>query len=393
MSGFEDTFGAGQPSASGGYYPSPGYQPPGGSPSDTAGYARPPRKRGTKALVITLVSVVVVAGLGGAGFWAFTSGPLSGVFAPADDFQGPGTGEVLFTIKDGDIGDVIANNLVDAGVIKSFDPFYKLLLEADPQIVFVPGTYKLKLGMSSQEALDALQNSDNVVTVTVVVPEGEVMSNILETISTEAELPLNEVQAAAADYTAYGLPPEATSLEGFLFPATYDFSPGLSAPEIIQAMVDRCFESLDTAGVAKADRYRVIVFASLVQKESGLKDDFYKVARVFQNRLDQGWNMESDATVAYGTGHTDRVETTSAERADESNPYNTYVHPGLPFAPISNPGDIAIDAVMHPADGPWMFFVTVNLDTGETIFSETADEHAAAVEIWSAWMDEHPEYQ
>jgi UPF0755 protein len=103
--------------------------------------------------------------------------------------------------------------------------------------------------------------------------------------------------------------------------------------------------------------------------------------------------MESDATVAFGTGNTYRVETTSAERADESNLYNTYIHPGLPFAPISNPGDVAIDAVMNPAEGPWMFFVTWNLDTGETIFSETADEHAAGVDIWIAWMDEHPEYQ
>ena len=381
MSGFDNVFG----NATG------GYNPP--SPEGSKRFDRPPRRRGRTALIASVSALAVLVGLGGAGFWAFTSGPLASAFAPADDFEGPGTGEVLFTIEEGDIGDVIANNLVDAGVIKSFDPFYKLLLEADPQVVFVPGVYTLKLGMSSQGALDALQDLDNLVTVQVVVPEGEVMSNILSTISTEAELPMNEVQAAAADYTTYGLPPEATSLEGFLFPATYDFSPGLTAREILQAMVDRCFQALDGAGVADADRYRVIVFASLVQKESGLKDDFYKVARVFQNRLDQGWNMESDATVAFGTGHTDRVETTSAERADESNPYNTYIHPGLPFAPISNPGDVAIDAVMHPADGPWMFFVTWNLDTGETIFSETADEHAAAVDQWVAWMDEHPEYQ
>jgi len=298
----------------------------------------------------------------------------------------------MFTINEGEIGDQIANNLVEAGVIKSFDPFYTLLLNAEPQVVFVPGVFKLKLEMSAQGALDALQNLSNLVTVTVVIPEGERMTNVLQEISTKAEIPLSEVQTAAADVASFGLPAEAVSLEGFLYPATYDFSPGLTAHEILQAMVDRCFEALDAAGVSTEDRYRIITFASLVQKESGLRDDFYKVARVFQNRLDQGWNMESDATVAYGTGATNRVETTSAERADEGNPYNTYVHPGLPFAPICNPSDLAIDAVLHPADGPWMFFVTWNLDTGETIFSETADEHAAAVEKWIAWMDEHPEY-
>lgn len=383
MTGFNDSFGpgAGAPSPFGS-----------GSGSGGAGLSRPPRRRGRVALIAIITSVALLLGLGGAGFWAFTSGPLAGVFAAPDDFEGPGHGEVLFTIKDGEIGDEIATNLVAAGVIKSFDPFYALLLDADPQVVFVPGVFKLKLEMSAQGALDALQDPANMVTVTVVIPEGERMTNVLEEISTQAEIPLADVQSAAADFGSYGLPPEATSLEGFLFPATYDFSPGLTAHEILQAMVDRCLEALDAAGVTPEDRYRVIVFASLVQKESGLKDDFYKVARVFQNRLDQGWNMESDATVAYGTGATNRVETTSAERADEGNPYNTYVHPGLPIGPISNPGDLAIDAVLHPADGPWMFFVTWNLDTGETIFSETADEHAAAVDQWIAWMDEHPEY-
>jgi len=384
MTGFNDSFGPGVSAAGG---PSPF-----GSASNGSEFSRPPRRRGRIALIAIVTSAAVLLGLGGAGYWAFTSGPLAGVFAAPDDFEGPGHGEVLFTIKDGEIGDEIATNLVEAGVIKSFDPFYQLLLDADPQVVFIPGVYALKLEMSAQGALDALQNPDNMVTVTVVVPEGERMTNVLEEISTQAEIPLADVQAAAADYASFRSPAEAKWMEDFLFPATYDFSPGLSAHEILQAMVDRCVEALDTAGVAPDDRYRVIVFASLVQKESGLKDDFYKVARVFQNRLDQGWNMESDATVAYGTGATNRVETTSAERADEGNPYNTYVHPGLPFAPISNPGDLAIDAVLHPADGPWMFFVTWNLDTGETIFSETADEHAAAVDQWIAWMDEHPEY-
>lgn len=367
------------------------------APSPFGGRTVPPgprgsRPRGRVALIASLSAVVLLLGLGGAGFWAVTSGPLSSLFAAPDDFPGPGKGEVMFTINEGEIGDQIANNLVEAGVIKSFDPFYTLLLNAEPQVVFVPGVFKLKLEMSAQGALDALQNLSNLVTVTVVIPEGERMTNVLQEISAKAEIPLSEVQTAAADVASFGLPAEAVSLEGFLYPATYDFSPGLTAHEILQAMVDRCFEALDAAGVSKEDRYRIITFASLVQKESGLRDDFYKVARVFQNRLDQGWNMESDATVAYGTGATNRVETTSAERADEGNPYNTYVHPGLPFAPICNPSDLAIDAVLHPAEGPWMFFVTWNLDTGETIFSETADEHAAGVEKWIAWMDEHPEY-
>ena len=77
------------------------------------------------------------------------------------------------------------------------------------------------------------------------------------------------------------------------------------------------------------------------------------------------------------------------------NPYNTYANPGLPIGPIGNPGDVAIDAALHPADGPWLFFVTVNLDTGETVFSTTVDEHEAAVaqlQDWCAASEENAAY-
>jgi UPF0755 protein len=101
--------------------------------------------------------------------------------------------------------------------------------------------------------------------------------------------------------------------------------------------------------------------------------------------------LQSDATVAYGTGHTDRVTTTGAERADASNPYNTYARDGLPIGPIGLPGDDAIDAALHPTPGPWLYFVAVNLKTGETVFSTTAAEHDAAVKQWQAWCRQSAE--
>jgi len=106
------------------------------------------------------------------------------------------------------------------------------------------------------------------------------------------------------------------------------------------------------------------------------------------NRLDNGWHLESDATVSYGTGRTHTVWTTPAERADTSNPYNTYANPGLPIGPIGAAGDLAIDAALHPADGPWFYFVPVNLDTGETVFSTTLAEHNAAVRQLQEWCRE-----
>jgi UPF0755 protein len=158
-------------------------------------------------------------------------------------------------------------------------------------------------------------------------------------------------------------------------------------------MVDTMKQRLAAAGVQPADQQRIVVFASLIQREAGLAADYPKVARVFQNRLDQGMLLQSDATVAYGTGNTHRVTTTDAERGDAGNPYNTYQHEGLPVGPISNPGDLAIDAAVAPADGTWLYFVTTNLDTGETAFSTTYAEHEEAVAVWQAWMRQHPEYQ
>ncbi|GAB3128361.1 endolytic transglycosylase MltG [Glaciibacter psychrotolerans] len=346
--------------------------------------------------------LVVVAALVGGVVVAFQGPVISLINAvvaktqgPAD-FEGSGTGTVNIMIHDGDNGSDIANTLAKQGVVASYGAFYDLLLTTSPAPIFQPGVYKLAAKMSAASALKALQNPANKLERTVVIPEGTVAVDIYQLITEGTGIPLADVQAAAADVSSYGLPPEAKTLEGFLFPATYTFSPGVTAHDALKTLVDRQFEALDSAGVAVDARWKTIVLASLIQKEAGLRNDYYKVSRVFLNRLDPAqWPsrlLQSDATVAYGTGQTHRVTTTDAEREDASNPYNTYVHPGLPVGPISNPGDLAIDAAVHPADGTWLYFVTWNLDTGETIFSTTWAEHEAAVAKWLAWMDEHPEY-
>jgi UPF0755 protein len=100
--------------------------------------------------------------------------------------------------------------------------------------------------------------------------------------------------------------------------------------------------------------------------------------------------MDSTAQYGYGEMH-DGTVSSSAEALADDNPWNTYVHPGLPIGPIANPGDVAIDAAMHPADGDWMYFVTVNLDTGETVFTSNIRDHERAIAQWQAWCKEHPD--
>jgi UPF0755 protein len=345
-----------------------------------------------------LIVVLVILGLMGAAAFAL-QGPITQLISStqeADDYEGTGSGEVLVMIHEGDTGSDIATTLLDQDVVKSYDAFYDLLLAQPTDPVFQPGAYLLAGEMSAQAALDSLLDPETRQELTVVIPEGTAAVDVLASLSEGTEIPLADLQAAAADVSAFGLPAEATTLEGFLFPATYSFEPGISAFDAIKTLVDRQFQALDEAGVAPQDRWGTIVMAALIQREAGLRDDYYKVSRVFHNRLDPNqWpsgRLESDATVAYGTGNTHLVTTTDAERLDANNVYNTYVHPGLPVGPISNPGDLAIDAALHPAEGSWVFFVTWNLDTGETIFSTTIEEHDAGVKKWTDWMDEHPEY-
>lgn len=336
--------------------------------------------------VFALLGALIVGGL-------FMAPTIVKMFE-GNDFSGAGNGQPAeFAIIEGDTGTDIAERLEAAGIVKTSDAFLTKLKDRAEEPVFQPGTYTLQLQMSAASALDALLDPANRVSGKVVVPEGTAQEQVFELIAESTQVSVDDLTAAAANPQDFGLPKEATSLEGFLFPASYEFDPSFDAHAILETMVTRSLQALDEHGVPEEKRWEVVRLASLVQREAGLAQDYPKVARVFLNRIDEGMKLQSDATVAYGTGHTHRVTTTDAERQDASNEYNTYVHDGLVVKPISNPGDVAIDAAMHPAEGKWLFFVTWNLDTGETIFSNTYEEHQTAVAKWQAWMEEHPEYQ
>ncbi len=364
------------------------------------GDARPPKKRNLLWLKITLPILIVLGLGGGAAAYVWLNyedqvRELLGWELP-NDYEGTGNGEeVIVAIQSGDIGADVARTLHEAGVTMTFDAVYDMLLE-DESIGFLPGNWRLQKEMSAASAIAALQDPENKVTSQLLLTEGAVLPDALEIISETTGIPLADVQAAAANPQQYGVPADAPTLEGYLFPATYELEGTESAEEILQLLVNTMFEHLDAFGVAPEKRHEVLTMASIIQREAGWNiDDFYKVSRVFQNRIDQGINLESDATVAYGTGNLHTVWTTDEERADASNLYNTYANPGLPIGPIGLPGDDAISAALNPADGPWLFFVPINLATGETVFSETVEEHEAAAEQLREWCrasDENASY-
>jgi UPF0755 protein len=331
----------------------------------------------------------LLLGIGAAGAWYVWTNyepqvrELLGWELP-NDYEGTGNGtEVLVTIYSGEIGADVADSLVEQGVTMTFEAFYDLLL-ADSSIQFIPGTYRLQEEMSAQSALDALLDPGNKVELSATVREGLRAGEVIEALSAGTGIPLADYEAAIADPSIYGIPDEAPNIEGYLFPATYTFEPNTTAEDHIRTLVDEMFRRLDAAGVAEPDRHTVLTKASLIQREARLTDDFYRVSRVIENRLADGWRLEFDSSTQYGAGETGSVWS-SGDALDADNPYNTYVITGLPIGPIAAPGDVAIDAVLNPADGPWFFFVTVNLATGETVFSETLAQHERGVAQLRAW--------
>ncbi|WP_010202666.1 endolytic transglycosylase MltG [Salinibacterium sp. PAMC 21357] len=358
---------------------------------------RPPRRKRRWWLIIGLpILLIALAGAAVATYaWVNYEEKIREVLGweLPNDFEGAGNGEeVIVTVNSGDIGSDIARTLNVAGVTLTFDAFYDLLLVQETDPAFFPGNYSLQKEMSAQSALDALLDPENKVTDRLLITEGTTLPDALEIISQTTGIALAELQTASADLAHFGLPAEAISLEGYLFPATYEIDGSQDPYVVLDLMVNTMYEKLDAAGVAVEDRYRILTMAALVQREAGPNtDDFYKIARVFYNRLDQGILLQSDATVAYGTGNLHTVWTTDSERADASNPYNTYANPGLPVGPIGLPGELAIDAAINPVAGDWLFFVPINLATGETVFTTNVDDHEAAAQQLRDWCAESEE--
>lgn len=347
---------------------------------------RPTRRRKRRKSVALLVSLVVLLGL--AGGVVVGGQRLWGLIVPKD-YTGNGTGSVQIRVSQGETLTAIGQTMVDKGVIASVQPFKKAA-EANPNATGIaPGMYGLRSHMSGQAALDLLLKPSSRLVSRVTLPEGLTAKQILQRLAEGTGVPVEQLQAAAADPASIGLPAYANgSLEGFLFPATYDFEPGTTPQRMLQMMVARTTQTLDDLQIPAQQRLAVLTEASIVQAEAGSTADMPKIARVIDNRLAKGMLLQLDTTVNYANGKTD-LTTSDQDRANPS-PYNTYLHPGLPPGPISNPGEDALRAVLAPAQGDWLYFVVVNPDTGETRFAVTAQEHQANVALFQQWLRAHP---
>jgi UPF0755 protein len=341
------------------------------------------KRRGGKGCIAVLLALAVLVG----GFYFGLTKGVSWVadqFQGPDDYPGPGTGKVEFTVNEGDLTAEIGRNLKAAGVTASVQAFLDACQDECSGIQV--GEYELQKEMKAADAKEVLVDPDNLIGFpTVTIPEGLRLTEIVSTLAENTDFG-EAAWNRALESGRIGLPDYAEgNAEGYLFPATYEIKPGMKPVKVLQMMVDRWREAAEAADLeGKAAELgktpgELMIIASLVEAE-GRGDDMPKIARVIYNRLDGPGDkggtygtLGIDAAIAYGLGLSPGSTELTPEQLAEETPYNTRLVPGLPPTPIEAPGDDAIAAAANPAEGDWYYYVTVDLATGETKFYEDYD--------------------
>lgn len=372
----------------------------------SAARGRPRTGRTTRFLLLAAVIGVVLA----FGFMAFRN--LNSQVGAAPDYDGQGTGNALLHVEAGDSLGVVGDRLYDIGTIASTRAFVGAATGTQVEGI-QPGFYQVQEEMSAAAAVEALSDPANRVGSIDVKPGGRLLDTIVVGGGTEKGIytliaeatctrdlenpeaeptchtPQEIVDAAVqVDPAALGVPAWAINevqgapdpvrrLEGLVSPGVHNINPTSEPVEILRELIESSTASYDATGlIPSAERigltpYQVVTAASLVEKE-GMLQDFDKVARVILNRLAEPMQLQFDSTVNYALPDQE-IATTDADRAAVT-PWNTYAMDGLPYGPIGSPGLDALRAMENPAEGRWLYFVTIDMQ-GTTVFADDYPEH------------------
>ena len=315
-------------------------------------------------------------------------------FFTAADYDGSGGDPVQVSIpKNATITD-IGNVLVDADVVKSTKAFINAANDNPRSKNIQSGTYNMRKQMSAASAVTLLLDPKARVSKGVTIPEGKTANQVYDILAKATGKPVAEFKEAAKDPAALGIQDfwfnrtdgqkRTVSIEGFLFPDTYEFDPKASAEDLLKQMVGRFMstaEELDFVNKAQTERnispYEVLTVASLAQAEAANDTDFGKVARVAYNRLyGKGFHckcLEFDVGINYYYQLTGRKtkssgQMTDTELFDTKNPYRLHGKDGMTPTPINNPGKAALQGALAPPKGDWLYFVAID-KKGTTAFS------------------------
>ena len=314
-----------------------------------------------------------------------------------DDYIGEGTGEIQVVIPRGAGAVQMGDILTEAGVVKSTKAFREAAQDSGQANKIQAGRYKLKKELPAETAFQMLLDPANQVRFRITFPEGTTLAQQWGILRRKApDITTKQLQTIAWSGELTNLPDYANGrLEGYLFPSTYDIGDPPDPADLMRRQIseyNRVAKKLALEGrAAELGRspHEIVTAASIIASEVSKAEYQPMVAAVIYNRLDKDMKLEMDSTVHYAVGKVGTVTTTQEERKNPS-PFNTYLHKGLPPGPISNPGETALAAALTPADTDALFFVTVNLDTGETKFAATLEEHNKNVEQWRGWCKANP---
>lgn len=330
-----------------------------------------PARRANWGLRIGLALLVVLAGLGigAVRYYDWCQG-ASGPREP-----------VAFEVADGAGGSEIVDALHQRGVIRCGMVSKWLLRRSGHEAEFRAGTFELATNMTPDEAFDVLTTPpEPVATVRLTIPEGYRLTQIADRVQDALGIRAPRFLRVAdeGDWSSEYLPRDAPSLEGFLFPETYEFVEGATPGEVIRRLFDQFeaeaadlpWENADDLPVE--DLYDIVIVASMIEEEAALDEERAVIAGVIYNRLREGMVLGIDATLLYDDPTPDGQLSSSDLEFD--SPYNTRINAGLPPTPIASPGFESLLAALDPADTPYFYYVLCGED-GRHEFGVTLADH------------------
>ncbi|MCL4544982.1 MAG: endolytic transglycosylase MltG [Chloroflexi bacterium] len=295
---------------------------------------------------------------------------------------------ISFTVRHGDTWDTVANRLQKDGIIPSAFLFRARLRIAGTNGALEAGTYKLTPNMSLDQIISTLEHAQQPKAVTVRFTEGWRMEQEAEELesagvtSASDFLSVTKSQIQNFNFSFLADRPAGATLEGYLFPDTYDFYKNTPAAEVVQRLLQRFGQVVTPAMQAQARAeghtlFQVLIVASIVEREAEVPSERPLIAGVYWNRLKTGECMCADPTVQYALGKPGNwwpVLNVQARDLAPDSPYNTYTHRGFPPGPIADPGLASIEAALNP-QGTYLYFVAKG--DGTHLFSHTLQEQIA----------------
>jgi UPF0755 protein len=328
-----------------------------------------------KRLVRFLILLILVA-TAAAGWWLYT-----GVNRPFKGYDAP---ETFVEIPQGTGSVAIAKRLADAGVVKDVNSFRLALWITGKGRSLQAGEYRFERPLSAREVADKIARGD-VYVRPITFPEGLTIKQMAALYESKGFGSAKEFAAAARNAALVSaIDPDARDLEGYLFPDTYKLPRRATAEQLVGRMVESFMrvltpELMDAAEARHLTVRQFVTLASIVEKETGSKDERPLVAAVYANRLRIGMALQCDPTVIYALDRLGRYDgNLTRDDLQFDSRYNTYRYPGLPPGPIAAPGRASLEATARPAAADYLYFVSRN--DGSHAFASTLDEHNRNVE-------------